>query len=42
MQALLVDPTFADVTFEVDEEEVRAHRSILSTRSPTSKAMFTR
>lgn len=41
MQALLVDPTFADVTFEVDGEEVRAHRSILSARSPTFKAMFT-
>jgi hypothetical protein len=42
MQALLADPTFADVAFEVDGEEVRAHRSILSARSPTFKAMFTR
>lgn len=41
MKTLLADPTFADVTFEVDGEEVRAHRSILSARSPTFKAMFT-
>jgi hypothetical protein len=40
---MLNDPTFADVTFELENgEQISAHRSILSARSPTFKAMFTR
>lgn len=42
MKSLLKDTTFADVTFEVEGQEVKAHRNILSARSPSFKAMFTR
>jgi hypothetical protein len=42
MSALLDDQLFADVTFVVEGQEVRAHRAILSARCLTFRAMFTR
>jgi speckle-type POZ protein len=39
--SLLEDTSFADVTFVLEGDEVKAHRNVLAARSPTFKAMFT-
>ena len=41
MLALLNDGLFSDVTFVIADVEFNAHKSILSTRCDTFRAMFT-